>query len=77
MRSVGLSGVKTHLTERLDGVLVVLGLRVHFKKLIKRVCIIIILIVSSKIKISIFFEILKNKKSAVIEVKLSSFKLSN
>jgi hypothetical protein len=56
MRSVGLSGVKTHLTEGLDGVLVVLGLGVHFKKLIRRVCINIILLVSIKIKISIFLK---------------------
>jgi hypothetical protein len=55
MRSVGLSGVKTYLTERLDGI-VVLGLGVHFKKLIRRVCIIIILVVSIKIKISIFLK---------------------
>jgi hypothetical protein len=56
MGSVGLSGVKAHLTEGLDGV-IVLGLRVHFKKVISEfLYILFILIASNKIKISIFLK---------------------
>ena len=58
MRSVGLSGVKAHLTEWLECVVVivlVIRLIVHFKKYISRVCINIILIADSENKISIFF----------------------